>query len=144
MREAPTRVLAVLRTGRIALALALAAGALALSACGDDEDGTIPQSDADTLLGLVDQLEQNVADGNCSLAPGTVDQMMRAVNGLPEEVGFETKQDLRDLITNTENLVGEQCEEESGPDGGPGPDTGATGAEGAVPSDDGRSGESGD
>ena len=136
-----TRVLAVLRTGRIALALALAAGGLTLGACGEDDEGTIPPDDADALLQEVDNLQQNVDGGDCSLAAGTADRLFEQVRLLPKEVGQETKQDLFNLVTNLENLVDEQCAEASEPDT-PTPDTGATGAQGSE--GEGGSDESGD
>jgi hypothetical protein len=136
-----TRVLAVLRTGRIALALALAAGGLTLGACGEDDEGTIPRDDAEALLQEVDTLEQNVEGGDCSLATGTTDRLREQVRLLPKEVGAETKEDLFDLVTNLQNLVDEQCAEASELDT-PTPNTGATGAQGSEGG--GGSEESGD
>ena len=118
-----SRLARVLRSGRTALALALAAGSMALAACGGDEGGTIPQANADALLEQVDRLEQDVASGNCSLATDAVNDLTTQINALPKEVGLETKNDLRDLATNLEDLLS-QCQE---------PDTGASGESGVTP-----------
>ena len=138
-----SRLARVLRTGRIALALALAAGAMGLAACGDDEDGTIPPEAADALLSEVDTLQQNVEADQCSNAAASVLRLREQVDLLPKEVGEPTKDDLRDLIDNLQTLVSEQCEETEEPqETTTTPPTGATGEDGSVPSgDDGSSGE---
>jgi hypothetical protein len=138
MRAVVTSTLAgVLRSGRISLALALAAGALGLSACGDDEGGTIPPEDADALLAEVDTLEQSVEDGECSLAAASADRLRLGVDQLGKEVGEPTKDDLRDLTDSLQTLVSEQCDEAQEPtETTTEPPTGASGADGSVPSDD--------
>src|SRR5215211_3686484 len=119
-----SRLARVLRSGRTALALALAAGSLALSACGGDEGGTIPQANADALLQEVENLEQNVETGQCSLATASVDRLRQGIDDLPKEVGIETKSGLFDLVDRLQNLVDTQCEPV---------DTGPTGETGVKP-----------
>ena len=113
------------------LTLVLVLSALALGACGSGDDGTIPQGDADALLSTLDQIEQSVDAGDCSIATNVATQLVTQVNGLPKEVGEETKAALRDASNNLVALTQDptKCEE---------PDqeqtttteTGATGASG--------------
>jgi hypothetical protein len=138
MRSPVTSTLAaVLRSGRISLALALAAGALGLSACGDDEGGTIPPENADALLAEVETLEQSIEADQCSNAAASVARLQDQVDLLPKEVGEPTKDDLRDLTDNLQTLVASDCDEaQEAPDTTTTPGTGATGQGGSVPSDD--------
>jgi hypothetical protein len=138
-----SRLARVLRSGRKALALALAAGALTLAACGDDESGTIPPANADQMVQQVDQIEAAVEQGECTSAQTDVSQLEGAIFTLPKEVGTKTKEDLRDLATNLSNLVASQCEETPEVETTTVPETGATGAEGSVPSDGDSGGSEG-
>jgi hypothetical protein len=138
-----SRLARVLRTGRTALALALAAGAVTLAACGDDEGGTIPPANADQMIDQVDQIETAVEQGECTSAQTDVSQLQGAIFSLPKDVGVDTKNDLRDLATNLGNLVTTQCEEPEETPETTTPETGATGAEGSVPSDDDSGGSRG-
>jgi hypothetical protein len=117
-----SRLARVLRSGRTALALALAAGSVALAACGDDEGGTIPQEKAAGMLATVDRLQQNAADGNCTLADDAASDLRSQVDQLPKEVGEQTKSDLFDLVNRLEDLLS-QCQE---------PDAGTSGETGVV------------
>ena len=101
-----------------------------VAACGSDEGGTIPKDAAGAMLEQLDQVEANVEDGECFLAGNDADQLEDQVNSLPKQVGVETKDDLRTLVTQLQSLINKQCNEA---------DTGATGATGAsgVLGDDG-------
>jgi hypothetical protein len=107
--------------------------ALALSACGGkDEEGTIPQDQADQIVALLDQLDQRVDDGNCVAAQATALEIVRRVEALPEEVDGELRET---LVTGSDNLVSQsrdpdQCQEAEEPLEEP---SGATGEEGVEP-----------
>jgi hypothetical protein len=139
----PSRLAAVLRPGRIALALALATGSVALAACGDDGGGTIPPTNADQMIQQVDQIEAALEQGECTSAQTDVSQLEGAIFTLPKEVGVQTKEDLRDLATNLGNLVASQCEEAPEAPETTTPPEGTTGADGSVPSDDDSGGSEG-
>ena len=130
MRDrAITRLAAVLRPGSRWLAPALAAVAVGIAGCGSDDDGTIPPASADAMIERLDQIESAVESQDCTSARTDVSQLSGTVNLLPKEVGTETKDDLRTLVTRLENLLVEQCtDSDSGTSTEP--DTGATGVGG--------------
>lgn len=118
-----TRLASVLRSGRIAPALALVGATAGLAACGaGDGAGTIPPQSADAMIEQLDRVQSNVEDGNCSLAAGAVSQLSQQVNLLPIQVGTKTKDELRRLVGNLGELVNDptQCKE---PDTGPSDET---------------------
>ncbi len=128
-----TTLAAVLPRGPKRAAVALVAVAMGLSACGSDGEGTIPPTNADALIAQVDKVEAAVQIGDCTTAETEVGQLTGAVNGLPAEVGVKTKDDLRELTANLEELTTEQCE----PDTGDSVDTGASGPAGVLEEEDG-------
>lgn len=113
------------------LALALVLLALGLAACGSDESGTIPQSDADALLATVAEIEQDIQARECTSAETDATQFVAAVNDLPKEVGVETKAQLRDAGTRLIELINDQCDDRQETTTTTTTETGATGAFGA-------------
>jgi hypothetical protein len=71
--------------------IALAATAAALSACGDDEEGTIAPSSADAMRAELDQVEQAQAEGLCENAQAAAIRFRNAVNQLGADVDREVK-----------------------------------------------------
>jgi hypothetical protein len=120
---AVTTLAALLRSGRIAPALALVGAIVGLSACGSGDDGTIPPDDAESLLTALEQVQQDVDNGDCSVAQTDATQFVGQVDALPKEVGVEVKNVLREAGENLRDMTGDpdQCKE---PDTGPSGDTG--------------------
>ena len=112
-------------------AMATFACALTLAACGSEGDssseGTIPESDGEAILDRLDELEQQVEEGECDAAEVTAGEIADAIRSLPPEVDGELRQT---LVTASGRLAEQsrtQCEEEPEPE--PEPPTGATGGE---------------
>jgi hypothetical protein len=106
-------------------ALAVAACAATLSACGgDDEGGPIPQEDGELLIGQLDDIQTLVEQGSCAEAQQVALAFAETVNGLPAEVDGELRDGLVQASGNLEALTGnpEQCQE-----------TGTTGETGELP-----------
>jgi hypothetical protein len=107
-------------------ALAVAACALGLAACGGDEEGgPIPQDSGEMLLGQLDQIETAVEAGACGTAQAAAVSFAEGVNDLPPEVGGELRTRLVEASANLEELSQTQCDEP--------PPTGATGETGEEP-----------
>ena len=116
-------------------AMATAACALAVSACGgEEEEGTIPQDQAAQIEALLNQLEQRLDEGNCKGAEDTALEITIRVEALPDQVDGELRQT---LVAASSNLVDQsrtQCEEAEEP---PPVDDGATGETGSVEGSEG-------
>jgi hypothetical protein len=108
-------------------ALAAAACAAGLAACGgEDEGGPIPADEGNQLIATLDEIEAEVQAGDCERARELAVVVAENVSTLPIDDA-----ELRDaLVTATGNLVElaedpEQCT----------PDTGATGETGTLPTE---------
>jgi hypothetical protein len=105
-------------------ALAVAACAVALTACGgDDEGGSIPQDAGEQLINQLDDIETLVQAGDCDTAQQVAASFADGVDQLPDEVGGELRDRLVEASGNLESLTTDQCT----------PPTGATGETGEVP-----------
>ncbi len=96
----------------------LALCTLVLAACGDDEDGTIPDEPAQSLQAQLDQIEASVGAGECDAAQTQAVGFAQSVNELPDDVDSRVREKLVEAAGNLAALTGTQCEE---------PDTGTTG-----------------
>ena len=94
-RRTPTRLAAMpgIRA-RLTCALAVAAGASLLAACGGGEDGTIPQDAGDQLLARLASIEEAVNSGDCETARVDAIELTGTVNTLPDDVDPEVKKGL--------------------------------------------------
>jgi hypothetical protein len=110
------------------LTLVLVLSALGLGACGSDDDGTIPQGEADALLATLTEIESSVEDGDCTTATTDATQLVSQVNALPKEVGEETKSLLRDAANNLVALTQDPTKCEEPDEQTTTTETGATGA----------------
>jgi hypothetical protein len=90
MRRARARRLAAV-SRRPASWLALAAAVAALSACGSDDEGTIPPDNADALRAELEQVEQAQAEGLCENAQAAAIRFRTAVDQLGADVDREVK-----------------------------------------------------
>jgi hypothetical protein len=127
-RSAVTRLAAMLGQKRLASALAVAAAAVALSACGSSSgDQTIDPADAQILQTDLNAVQLAVAEGHCNVARARADEFVAAVNGLPDTVGTTNKNALRSAGAHLETLAEDrsQCE--------PTNTTGASGTGGVQP-----------
>jgi hypothetical protein len=106
-------------TRAISSALAVAACAAALAACGgDDEGGPIPTDQGNQLLGLLDQVESLVNAGDCTAAQDAAVEFGSQVNELPPEVDGELRNSLVSASSSLTTLTEEQCEDApTGPSG---------------------------
>jgi len=98
-------------------ALAVAACAAALAACGgDDEAGSIPEDQGNQLLGLLDQIDSLVEEGRCDEAQAAAVEFGGQVNQLPSAVDGELRNALVEASARLETLTEDQCDEpEIGP-----------------------------
>jgi hypothetical protein len=107
------------------LSLALGAlCALALVACGSDDEGTIPPTNAQALL---DDLEDAQAERDEQDCPGLVDaagNLITDVEELPDTVDPEVRTALADGAQNLQDLANDESKcEPTGPTGPTGPQT---------------------
>ena len=124
--NAITRLAAMPGKKRLAVTLAVAAAAVAISACGSSSsDQTIDPADAQKLQSALDGVQSAINARRCNLAQHRADDFVAAVNELPESVGTDDKETLRAAGENLVELAGDenQCK--------PTPITGASGPTGA-------------
>jgi len=97
-------------------ALVAATCALALAACGADEEGPIPQEDGELLLTQLEQIEDEVQAMDCEAARATAAEFAQTVDQLPSEVDGALRQGLVEASANLEALSEdpEQCVPEGG------------------------------
>jgi hypothetical protein len=113
---------------RLAGALAVAATAVAVSACGSSNtDQTIDPAASENLQSTLAAVQTAIDEGHCGVAQAEANNFVVAVNDLPETVGTDNKEALRAAGENLQELAGDksQCK--------PPPDTGASGETGVEP-----------
>jgi hypothetical protein len=99
--------------GRSLAALVVAALAVALTACGEDEPmADIPRTDATAMLDQLDQARAAAEAGDCATAQSAVDEFIAMVNLLrAEDVETDVKESMRNAGFKLEELINAQCEE---------------------------------
>jgi hypothetical protein len=110
--SAITRLAAMPGKKRLAGALAVAAAAVAISACGSsNSDKTIDPADAQSLESALTAVQSAVDEGHCNVAQAEAQNFVDAVNNLPDTVGTDDKDALRDAGENLEQLASDpsQC-----------------------------------
>jgi hypothetical protein len=104
--SALTRLAAMPGQKRLAGALAVAATAVAISACGSgDNNPTIPSTNATELNAALNGVEEAVNQGKCARAQTEAENFVVAVNELPDTVGTTDKEALRSAGVNLEKLA---------------------------------------
>ena len=98
---------------KTASALAAAALAAGIAACGGDDDGTIPRDQGERLLAQLDEIESAVDNGQCDVAQAVADSFAQDVDRLPEAVNGEVRGGLEEAGANLRDLADDpdQCEE---------------------------------
>jgi hypothetical protein len=111
--------------GTLRNSLLVCAFAIALAGCGSD-DGTIPPEDADNLINQLEAVQNYVEEGECDRAEQQAEELVTAVNELPNDVDPEVAGELTKAAANLDQLASEpeQCTE-----------TGASGIGGVEPTD---------
>jgi hypothetical protein len=110
--SALTRLAAMPGQKRVAGALAVAAAAVAISACGSSSGNpTIPSTNATQLTTALNAVEAAVNQGKCNRAQAEAQAFIDAVNQLPDTVGTPDKEKLRSAGENLQKLAQEpsQC-----------------------------------
>jgi hypothetical protein len=99
---------------RIGAILAVAAVAVPLAACGDDDVGDpIPNGKAAELEALLDQVRANVDQDLCDEASADAARARTTVDTLDDDgVGADVQDALGDGVDNLMSLVRTECEEE--------------------------------
>ena len=100
---------------RLAGALAVAAAAVAISACGSSDDSkTIPPQNAAQLNEALSAVQSAIDDRQCGKAQQQAQNFVEAVNELPETVGTDDKETLRAAGEHLEDLAADpnQCKPE--------------------------------
>ena len=120
--NALTRLAAMPRQKRLAGALAAVAVAMAISACGSSSsDQTIDPGDSTKLISELNAVQAAIDSRKCNQAEQLASDFLAEVNNLPESVGTDNKETLRNAAENLEKLAGEpsQCkpEQTTGPSG---------------------------
>jgi hypothetical protein len=93
-------------------ALAAALCAVALAACGDDDQGTIPEDQGQAMLDQVATVESLVDQGECNDARSAAVGFTQQVDELPDEVDREVQAALVEAGANLVELTQnpDQCE----------------------------------
>jgi hypothetical protein len=122
-RNALTRLAAMPGQKRLAGALAVAATAVAISACGSSSssDQTIDPADANELTSALSGVESAVASGNCRRAQTEAVDFVAVVNQLPDTVGTANKEALRSAGENLQTLAQDPSQCKPTPIGTSGP-----------------------
>jgi hypothetical protein len=90
------------------LSLCLGAGCSALVACGSgDEEGLLPGTSADQLLGSLDRAEQLAAEGRCTGAVLVAERVVRQAQRLGPSVKPRLKEAIVDGAQRLERLLQE-------------------------------------
>jgi hypothetical protein len=111
--RALTRLAAMPGQKRVAGALAVAAAAVAISACGSGgSDKVIPPAKSQILQSRLSAVELAVSEGHCNVAQARAQRFVDAVNQLPDTVGTTDKETLRNAGENLQKLAQQpsQCE----------------------------------
>jgi hypothetical protein len=121
-RNALTRLAAMPGQKRLAGALAVAATAVAISACGssNSSDQTIDPADANELTSALSGVESAVASGNCKRAETEAVDFVAVVNQLPDTVGTTNKEALRSAGENLQKLAQDPSQCKPSPTGASG------------------------
>jgi hypothetical protein len=95
---------------RTAIPLLSCAFALALAGCGSD-DGTIPEDQGQSLLGVLAATEEAVSSGDCERAQEFAQEFVSQTEQLPDSVDPEVAEELTNAGTNLEDLAAnpDQC-----------------------------------
>lgn len=114
-RSALTRLAAMPGQKRVAGALAVAAAAVVISACGSSSGSnpTIPSTNATELNAALNGVEAAVNQGKCNRAQTEAQNFIDAVNQLPDTVGTTDKEALRSAGENLQKLAQQpsQCKQ---------------------------------
>jgi hypothetical protein len=99
--------------GRRLAALVVAALAVVITACGEDEPmADIPQADASGMLDQLDAARAAAEAGDCPTAQAAVDEFIEMVNLLrAEDVETDVKEAMRAAGFRLEELINQQCSE---------------------------------
>jgi hypothetical protein len=107
---------------RVAGALAVAAAAVVISACGSSSGNpTIPSTNATQLTTALNAVESAVNQGNCNRAQVEAQSFIDAVNQLPDTVGTTDKEALRSAGENLQELAQQPSQCKPTPVGTSGP-----------------------
>lgn len=92
-------------------AAAAMACAFLLTACGGDDEGTIPPDAGQTLIAQLQEIEDEVNQANCDAAQVTASEFAATVDSLPQSVDPEVRRALDDASAQLETLTNDpdQC-----------------------------------
>jgi hypothetical protein len=125
-RKGVTRLAAMPQVVRkTSAAVGAVAVAIAVAACGSDDEKTIPPDASEELIAQLQRVESQVTAQRCELAQSEAEGFRSSVDQLPAEVGTETKEELRELADNLISLASnpDQCAPETGATGETGVET---------------------
>ena len=126
--------------GRPQIALLACLCAAVAAGCGSSDEGTIPSSNSEQMITLLDAVDNDVASGDCELAESHAREFVDAVNLLPAEVDDEVKGGLQEAAARLVDLSADpdQCEATTGDSGvdGVAPTTDTTTTTSAPPTTD--------
>lgn len=105
--------------GRLRTSLLAGACALALAGCGSGDGGTIPQGDSDVLISLTQDVQNDVANGDCEAAREHANELADRVRALPKQVEPEVRNALEGAAANLveQTQQASQCQQATGASG---------------------------
>jgi hypothetical protein len=111
----PLASIAAMLSGRkLAVALAVATVSAGAAGCGGDSgpEPSIPSDDAQTMIGLLQEVADNVSVGSCIAASQRVDELKSEIDQLPASVNDDVRQALENGTDQLGILVNDpdQCE----------------------------------
>jgi hypothetical protein len=112
-----SRLKRVLRLAFPVVALALGAAlAVGIVSCGGrDEQGLLPGENAQQIVDNLNQVEQDVANGDCDAAAENAAEVQSQIDALGDDVNAQLRQRLEEGADELVTLVPEQCEEATTP-----------------------------
>jgi hypothetical protein len=108
-----SRLRRMLRLALPVLALGLGAAlAVGMVSCGGrDEEGLLPGENAQQIVDNLNQVEQDVANGDCDAAAENAAEVQSQIDALGDDVNAQLRQRLEDGADELVALVPEQCAE---------------------------------
>ena len=105
----PGRAFGASRAGRGLIALVLGA-LVVLPGCGSKKEKTIPPTDGDRIIRLVQLADSEAAAGICGGASAKANEARGVAASLPSSVSGDLRRGLVDSITRLQQLIADQCQ----------------------------------
>ena len=91
--------------------MSVCASALLLAGCASSNPRMIPENRTQALLGTVNEIDQAVQAGECTVAAGKVASARAQVTELPRRVDRKLRENLTEWIDHIDRRLPRDCEE---------------------------------